>query len=376
MITGDFPPAVTGVGDYTHRLVESLAAAGATVDVFTGATQAGGEASPQDWSLGVVPRVLRALDRLGPEALVHIQYPALAYGRRPAINCLPAVLKLLRPRCRVVVTMHEFRGMRRRWKLRVIPMVMAADALILPDELNLPEVSRWALRARDGVVAIPLGPNITPEPTSDADRSEWRTELGLPGSDPIVVFFGGVYEHKGILELVAAIQGLRASGVPARLLVLGAPNSDHQFQERVKRLLEPEGADRWARWIVSAAPDVVSRSLQACDIAALPFRSGAMANRGSLLVVLAHGVPVVTTRTAATPAAFGPGTGMALVPAADPLRLQACLVELLRSPDSLSALREAALAYASRFSWPAIACRTLQVYRALPGQQGEEITTQ
>ena len=87
MITGDFPPAVTGVGDYTHRLVESLAAAGANVDVFTGATQAGAESSPQDWSFGVVPRVLRALDRLGPGALVHIQYPAMAYGRRPAINC-------------------------------------------------------------------------------------------------------------------------------------------------------------------------------------------------------------------------------------------------------------------------------------------------
>lgn len=371
MITGDFPPAVTGVGDYTRRLVDSLAEAGAVVQVFTGSVRDAVEPSARDWGPGVVARVLRAVDRLGPRAVVHIQYPALAYGRKSTINLLPGILKLRRPHCRVVVTMHEFRSMRRRWRLRVVPMLLAADAVILPDELDAPHVRRWARRARGGIVSIPIGANILPASINSADRARWRAQLRLPGAEPIVVFFGGVHEHKGILELITAVRGLRQRGVPARLLVVGAPDPDPGFRDRVERLLAPDQGAAWARWMANAPPEVVSPALEAADIAALPFRSGAMANRGSLLVVLAHGLPAVTTRTDATPASFGPETGMALVSPDDATGLQTRLEELLGSPDACAALRQAGLAYAKEFSWPTIACQTLQVYRRLyPEGQG------
>jgi glycosyltransferase involved in cell wall biosynthesis len=363
MITGDFPPAITGVGDYTRRLVESLGALHVRVEVFTGTIQ-----GVQDWGPRVLGPLLRSMDRLGPGAVAHIQYPALAYGRWPTINLLPAVLKLLRPRCPVIVTMHEFRSMRWRWRVRALPMLLAADAVILADELDRATVSRWTRRTGTRLTSIPIAPNILPHPMLAGDRAIWREELRLPGPEPIVVFFGGVYEHKGILELITAVEGIRDAGLRARLLIVGEPDPGGRFQDRVEGLLAPGTADGWARWIPGARPEIVSRALQAADLAALPFRSGAMANRGSLLVALAHGLPAVTTRSAATPPSFGPSTGMALVPPQDAPMLQACLDELLRSPAKRQSLGQAALDYSRGFSWEAIADRTLDLYHSLlPG---------
>jgi polysaccharide biosynthesis protein PslF len=364
MISGDFPPAVTGVGDYTRLLADALAQVGVAVEVFTGA--AGGVAAcPSDWGFGALGRILRAVDRLGPGCLVHIQYPALAYGRRPLINLLPGLLKLIRPECRVVLTTHEFRTVRRRWRLRVVPMLVAADAVILPDELDGPLIARWSRSAHGRIVGIPLGPHIVPAAGKGFDRVGWRAELGLPGTEPIVVFFGGVYKHKGVGELIAAVQNLRSRGMPARLLLLGAPDPDPAFAEHIRGLLVRSSDGPWARWLPNVAPEVVSSALQVADVAALPFHSGAMANRASLLTVLAHGVPTVTTRTAATPASFGPGTGMSMVPPQDPTALEARLDELLRSPETRQRLGQAGLVYAQQFSWPVIANRTLDLYRTV-----------
>jgi glycosyltransferase involved in cell wall biosynthesis len=363
MISGDYPPAVTGVGDYVTRLAESLRALGADVSVFTGAADPARAASAQDWGRAVVPRVLREVDRLGPDPLVHIQYPALAYGRRPAINLLPAALKLLRRRCRVVVTMHEFRSMRRRWRLRTVPMLAAADAVILPDELDRPLVARWVRGAR--TVAIPIGPSIAPGRATPAEAAAWREEIGLPGPNPIVVFFGLVVEHKGLRELIAAVHLLRQRSLPVRLLIVGEPGPGEDFRVELDRLLLEGRTAGWARWLPGAAPDVVSRCLVASDLAAFPFYSGAMVNRSSLLVALAHGLSAVTTRTAATPASFGAATGMSLVPPRDALALAAAIGELLASPDLRLRLRDAGLRWARGFSWDTIARRTLELYGSL-----------
>jgi glycosyltransferase involved in cell wall biosynthesis len=363
MISGDFPPAFTGVGDYTHQLVESLAALGVAVDVFTGAMEGDAGGSSGGWGPGVIRRVLREIDRPSAPPVVHIQYPALAYGRKPAINLLPAIVKLLRPRCKVIVTMHEFRSMRLRWRCRVVPMLLAADAVVLPDELDRSPVARWTRRGR--VVSIPLGPNILPQPMSAADRASWRADLGLSGEDPVIVFFGGVYEHKGIRELIAAVRGLRSRQVRAQLLMVGEPDPGGRFQAEVEEVLRDGWNEGWARWLTGATSQVVSRCLHISDLAVLPFHSGAMANRASLLVVLGHGLPAVTTRTAATPASFGDGTGMALVPARDATALEACVGDLLRSPERRRALAACGLAYAGGFSWDVVARKTVELYQSL-----------
>src|SRR5712691_5564112 len=109
LLTAEYPPDVGGVGDYTRRLGEALAALGAGVEVLTGrgVGRAGGfpalpESRPPDqppvrrwvpsWGWRGRRALIAALRELAPD-VVNIQYQTAAYGMRPTINLLPLTLR-------------------------------------------------------------------------------------------------------------------------------------------------------------------------------------------------------------------------------------------------------------------------------------------
>ena len=110
LLTGEFPPEAGGVGDYTARLAEALAADGVHVQVLTtrqsnraaGSLRRSAGSTPPElspgvpvradvpaWDLRAWPTVAAALRRLGPRPLLHIQYQAGAFDLQGAVNLLP-----------------------------------------------------------------------------------------------------------------------------------------------------------------------------------------------------------------------------------------------------------------------------------------------
>ena len=99
MICGDYPPALSGVGDYVDRLCEHLVPHGVQPTLLTTASPAmPGDAqrpftvvrAQPNWGAGAwgnIVNLARTCD------LAHIQYPSVLYGRGPAINLLPARLR-------------------------------------------------------------------------------------------------------------------------------------------------------------------------------------------------------------------------------------------------------------------------------------------
>src|SRR5690349_22699746 len=97
MLAGEFPPDQGGVGDYTARLSEALAARGVPVGVLTrkrqgqpsrrryrGGTRSDAVAVPvqarvEAWDARIWPQVCRALAQVGPRPLLHIQFQAGAF---------------------------------------------------------------------------------------------------------------------------------------------------------------------------------------------------------------------------------------------------------------------------------------------------------
>src|SRR5438046_4925946 len=82
LVSGEYPPALGGVGDYSARLVAALGAQGIAVAVLASGRdepvplRAGGVSrGVSDWGLAAFPRVLAAA-RAWRADLVHLQYPA------------------------------------------------------------------------------------------------------------------------------------------------------------------------------------------------------------------------------------------------------------------------------------------------------------
>jgi glycosyltransferase involved in cell wall biosynthesis len=363
MISGDFPPMVSGVGDYVDKLAAALHDAGAEVTVLTSVSTDPGDAvrkfpvhrTIDDWSLGNRRAILEACRGYD---VVHLQYPAVRYGRSMMINLVPAMLRLSGWPVRTLMTVHDFRVMRWRWRARVAPMLWAADGLIHVDKNDWSWIRSWGVGDGRLHAHIPIAANATPVKVDDALRLRWRHELGLADDETAVAFFGILYPHKGLSELVGAIQDLRAQGRKVRLLALGDFDRQADYRAKLEQLL----ADPAVRWVQGAPLDEVSRCLHAADLAALPFHSGASTNRGSLLAALAHGLPT-TTNGPATPPNFDGDFDVVLVPVKDRAALASSIGRLMDDPALRRRMRMSALRRSR--TWAAIADETLDFYTRL-----------
>jgi glycosyltransferase involved in cell wall biosynthesis len=365
MVSADFPPFLSGVGDYADKLAGALHEAGADVTVLTGVSEDQGDArrpfrvlrSIARWELNQRAAIL-AECRQGYD-VVHLQYPGVNYGRGPMINLLPVMLRMSGSGPRTLVTIHDFRVMRRRWRVRAVPMIWAVDGVIHVDEGDWPSIRAWSIGQTKPRAHIPIAANFEPVPVDAGLREQWRSELGFAADETVIAFFGILYPHKGIGELMEAVNDLHRQGRKVRLLVLG----DFDRMARWRPAMEIMLADPLIRWVRGASLEQVSRGLHAADLCALPFHSGASTNRSSMLAALDHGLPVVTTAGPATPRGFEEKFDVRLVPVKDSGALSAAIGRLMDDSGTREHMRDSALA--GRRTWGAIAAETMTFYDRL-----------
>ncbi|HEX9014936.1 MAG TPA: glycosyltransferase, partial [Chloroflexota bacterium] len=233
MVSGEYPPSIGGVGDYTEILCRALLRHGMKVGVLT--TQRAAVHGHRDDGL----HVLRTVDKWDRECwgrvagaaretgarIVHFQYQAAAYQLHGAVNLLPLFQRLRTPGVRTVTTFHDLKvpylfpkaGRLRKASLRA--MARYSDGLVLTNGADLAEMGgdqkgrRWC---------IPIGSNIPNSPPISYDRQEWRRTRFCAAPETLVLaYFGLANLSKGIEVAVQAASILRARGTDVRLVVVG-----------------------------------------------------------------------------------------------------------------------------------------------------------
>lgn len=390
LVTGEYPPAPGGVGDYTRRLVQTLLARGGEVVVVTAQTHSSAVVPHEEQLLDdpSTPLVLRLPTRWGWDALrklrqtvqlvepavVHIQYQAGAYNQHPAITLLPAVLRARLP---VVVTMHDLllpylfpkAGLLRRWFTH--RLLRDTHTVIVTNDEDHSRLHGSTPRDRQHASArnlpcrlIPIASNIDPRPPTGFDPAIWRAEHGLTGAQ-VVGYFGLMNASKGIIELVHALHVLAPS---VQLVIIGGAattEQDRAYAAEVRTLIAQRGLAARVHWTGPCLDHEVSAHLLACDAVALPFTDGASYRRGSLLAALAHGCAIVTTRPRLPlNPSLEDSVAARLLPDASPATLATALNELLADRALRQRLGLGARALAAHFSWPAVAAAHEVVYNA------------
>jgi glycosyltransferase involved in cell wall biosynthesis len=400
MLTGELPPDRGGVGDYTARLSDALAARGVPVGILTrarpdvparrllGASRVPVHGHVPNWDARVWPLVGRALRQLGPRPLLHIQFQAGAYDLGGSVHLLPSLVRAALPRVRVVTTFHDF----------LIPYIFPkAGPVRLAANRLLARTSHAAIftdlgdleMAGPGVRGhvVPIGSNIDREPAAEPSRQEIRRRLGADDETFLVGYFGFLNPSKGIPTLLDAVGQIHSQQPERaiRLVLIGAEagisNPTDLAQARVVHdSIERRHLDDAIVRTGFLAPPELSAALRACDVMALPFRDGASARRGTLMAALAHGLPIVSTlperRSGLAGAATvwlgsGPGAvavrdgeSIVLVPPDDADALAAALTRLADDSDLRARLAAGARAVGDRISWPALAAETVDIYRS------------
>ncbi|MCA9940609.1 MAG: glycosyltransferase family 4 protein [Anaerolineales bacterium] len=376
-----------GVGAFTQELARALAALGHDVTIFTN-SRARPPDTPRRLNLLRQPVEL-AFAHLYPRAyrwrwrdvglladlvmekeldVVNIQYQAAAYNmRHPAINLAPWRLKGLVP---TVVTFHDLRvpylfpkaGPLRRLAVRR----MAADAhgVIATNRADADALAAWGIAA----TVIPIGSNITattPAPTAIADL---RHRLGLAPDDLLLGYFGFLNPSKGADTLLTA---LAACPPHTHLVFIGGrtgasdPTTNQAFFAELDDLITRLDLGARVHWTGFVPEAAVSTYLHAADLMVMPYRDGVSLRRGTLMAVLAHGRPLITTEPGSPTPELVHGENVWFVPANAPHLLAQAIQTLAAHPDWRDRLGHGAHQLADPFTWDKIAAQTAAYLRQM-----------
>lgn len=368
IIVGDFPPFVSGIGDYTDLLARHLTQRGIDVTVLTLVGNDDGVNRPYrvrrevpEFTVkhaGLVQRIAGEFD------VVNIQYPGVHYGRSPMMNVLPALLRRSSPLVKTTVTIHDCRVMRWRWRLRTWPMVNSVHGVIYVDPGDWPYIKSWCTFGAPPHACVPISSNVEVLPCSPLQREDWRRGLGIQPDETAIAYFGILYPHKGVDELLTAHASLRQKGRKLRTVIVGQFDREEPWCEPLRQRFKEDGVV----WVPDANLTRVSECLHACDMAALPFHSGTSTNRSSMLAALGHGLPTVTTNGPATPKEIGQLFDLVLVPPKDPIALEAGIESVLSDEILRHRLRSNAIKAKARTTWHGAAEGYVDFFNQLSGR--------
>lgn len=291
--------------------------------------------------------------RREPAAVLHVQWTLL-----PALD-LWLCRALARRGWRVVITLHDVprkppRGARRRL------LMLARSVIVHTDQLRRQLIELLPVLGGKTEV-IPHGAHPIP-PSSDESRRQARLRLGWPDDRHILLFFGMLKPYKGVDNLVEAMPRVVAACPNVRLVIAGEPLMDMRpLRQRLRELALDRTVELRLGFIPSTA---LGDYLAAADLLVAPYRQISMS--GVVLQAMSHGCPVLATAVGGFRELLRHGeTGFLVEPdGVDPLAEG--LAGALQDTSRLRAVGRAGREWLGQnHSWPAVAARTLELYRGL-----------
>lgn len=211
-VSGSYPPAVCGVGDYVKFLTDNLAKEGVKVCILTSSYRGikhhckNPEVNPciDKWGVLNIKKSLHEIFKSGAE-IIHFQYPTVEYRKNLLTNILPFFIKILKPKIRIVQTFHEpIKGLTFLGKGRLFINMLFSDALIFVEKENM-ESLPWYMKAVSGgkkVTYIPIASNIPRQKPEKRIVTEIRKKFALRKSKIFFMTFGFITPVKGYEILV------------------------------------------------------------------------------------------------------------------------------------------------------------------------------
>jgi len=398
MVAGTYRPERCGVAHYTSRLRGALDERGVSSGVLTTREAARGSEDQRvkgvvsGWGMRDLPALVRAVRRERPD-VIHVQHAAGTYGFKRAVFFLPPLLRAAGCRAPLVTTVHEYGWW--EWEPRGVPpgaiealktwgqrrgvwdredgfLLTGSDALLTTNthaEAAITDRLPWLVpRLR----RVPLVANVDIVPVApEAARDEARSRYGWPLDAEVISYFGFLHPVKGIETLLEAHKRVLHSRPRTRLLLIGGGESlalgDEAawYWNELHTLVTKLGLDGTVAMTGYVPEEDASRLLAGTDIGVLPFNEGVTLKSGTLLTMLAHGLPVVATRPDPPEPDLVDRRIVRLVERRDASGLAFTLSELLADARQRKSLGEAGRAYTRDLSWPAIAERHLEVYETV-----------
>ncbi|MBW4582116.1 MAG: glycosyltransferase [Tildeniella nuda ZEHNDER 1965/U140] len=397
LIAGTYQPTRCGVAHYTDRLRTNLDLLGIPSTVLTTHAAAKTLNAPDvigavhDWQVSELGALVRSL-HTRPTDILHIQHAAGTYGFERAIFLLPLLLRATGWRKPIVTTVHEYGwwewrpqwlsasllewlkqwGQQHTWWDREDGFLLTCSDAILTTNTDAETVLRERLPAFDDRIhRLAIAPNIEVTPIDQTTaRQTLRQTCNWSNETEIIAFFGFLHPVKGLETLLVAFKQIIATKPHVRLLLIGGVESlalvgeqAATYWHKLHTLVTTLGLDGNVHFTGYISAEAASRYLAGADLGVLPFHHGVTLKSGSLLTLLAHGLPVVATRPESPDRELD--HCLTFISPRDPTGLAIALVELLNDRAKRHQLSMAGYTVVQNLTWDAIAKTHLQLYQSV-----------
>jgi glycosyltransferase involved in cell wall biosynthesis len=318
-ISGEYPPGISGMGDYSKQLAVHLTRLSHKVVVLTsknGASQniEGIEVLRQieSWNFKSWEAVKTAIKVWNPE-VIHLQYMTHTFGKQLFPCFLPMLIKSAFPGLKIVTTFHEFAAPFNR--LGLLPLLFWSDAYIITNQHHLHMLTKIknAFRLRKPIYKIPLAANILPSGGAKNSRPIIREQLGLATDEVLLVRFGILHAVAlpQIIKWLDAFTLMRKENLPVKLLLIGKaePESKAELLEEIQK----RNLHNFVLLKTDLAPDIISAYLYASDIGLALYPDGISEKRTACLALFAHELPVAAIQKQPLPPEFKDGENLLCV---------------------------------------------------------------
>ncbi|MBW4418988.1 MAG: glycosyltransferase [Myxacorys californica WJT36-NPBG1] len=402
LIAGTYAPDRCGVAHYTAHLRTVLAQRGIETFVLTTHAVAGNEptilGAVEDWNVSNLISLTQAIHRTKADIL-HIQHAAGTYGFDRSIFLLPLLLKQTGWNRPIVTTIHEYGwwewqpkwisqpllerikdwGQQRYWWDREDGFLLTrSNAIITTNEQATQTIDRRLPLLMHKVHQIPIGANIEVASSGSsgvapgANRGVARKMLlqtcGWSQDSVVLAFFGFLHPVKGLETLLQAFKAVVQKQPQARLILIGGVESlalrgeeAQQYWQKLEAEIASLNLTSYVHMTGYLDSRTASHYLTGSDIGVLPFHHGVTLKSGSLLALMAHGLPIVATHS-------NDSELSTLVEQVAPRQvddLAIALTQLIANPTRANDLAQQGRHFSHNFTWDSIADAHLEIYRSV-----------
>lgn len=376
LISGSFYGMSCGIGDYNYYLAKSLARTN-SADIYV--LTSDDAAIVQDASFNLLPvitnwgfsgyeKILKLIEKIQPD-LIHIQYPTIKYNKpyNIAILLLPAVIKILFPKVRIITTIHDFSIGHILNRIKQFPLLALSDAIIISNERDRDGMLQLYPYFQPKIKKIYIGSNIEFKRIDESKRLEIKKTF-CPRGERSIVYFGFFTRGKRLDLLLESFGRLCKKRLPYRLLMLGRPQTEKDliYLGALKDKAAKFGISDKVSWIEGPSDDEVSVYLQCADLCVLPFERGADLRRSTLVCCIVHEILVISTinsKYMIDTELDEMGVSRLFDPEKDDLA--STIENLLKDKEARERMSSSMRQVKDRFSWYNIANSHLRIYEEL-----------
>jgi glycosyltransferase involved in cell wall biosynthesis len=209
------------------------------------------------------------------------------------------------------------------------------------------------------ITNIPHGP-LDFHVTSKWSKKKARAALNIKPEEKVILLFGAIRPYKGIDTAISAFYSAQKTIPNARLVIAGKLWEDWTpYKLQIDQLNINDCIDTHLHYISSEA---VSKFFMAADLVLLPYHHfDSQSGVGAIAVSFRK--PMIVSNIGGLPELVC--DPRSIVPPRDEDELGKAIICCLSNPDQLKSMENDAKLVAEKIAWPAIAKKTLSVYKSL-----------